>query len=443
MTDDTQTPAAPPATPPQLGPPPPWLQRWEIAAVLAVSLGASALYALLSFIGSLTAKQALSKQTTTLNGSLAPGRPLLDLFMQLLSITLSLAPVFLVFYLLARSGERPSSIGVDAREPGRDLARGIALAAVIGGSGLGLYLIAYHAGVELNVVAESLPDIWWRIPVLLLSAAQNAISEEVIMIGYLLSRLDRLGVRPSRAILLSALLRSPVPGRRRVLRQRRHGPDLRLPLPPLGPGHAADHRALPDRRGDLRRLRAAGRPRVLAAPPMSVLERLWDRVSGSQPLPPAWVVGLTALLARPADRPRPGAHRGGRLRDAVTARRGRRVAAGRAAPDRDALAGPGAAGRDVPGHPQPVRRAGRAGHRGRRVRGELLRLARRAGRVRLPGRLVPAVRRAAPGGRAGPRLDRVFGPAPAVAVSITTGRLRRRPAGPADRRPGRVLDHAV
>src|SRR5215510_4543131 len=205
MTDDTQTPAAPPATPPELGPPPPWLQRWEIAAVLAVSLGASALYALLSFIGSLTAKQSLSHQTATLNGSLAPGRPLLDLFSQLLNITLSLAPVFLVFYLLARSGERPSSIGVDAREPGRDLARGTALAAVIGGTGLGL--IAYHAGVELNVVAESLPDIWWRFPVLLLSAAQNAISEEVIMIGYLLSRLDRLGVRPSRAIVLSALIR--------------------------------------------------------------------------------------------------------------------------------------------------------------------------------------------------------------------------------------------
>ena len=32
-------------------------------------------------------------------------------FMQLLNITLSLAPVLLVFYLLARAGERPSSIG--------------------------------------------------------------------------------------------------------------------------------------------------------------------------------------------------------------------------------------------------------------------------------------------------------------------------------------------
>ncbi len=146
------------------------LQRWEIVCVFAVSLGASGLYALVQFIGSLTAHQSLGKQTAVLNGSLAPGRPLFDLTLQLLSITLALAPVLLVFYLLARAGEGPSAIGVDASQPGRDLARGAGLAALIGGSGLGLYLIAYHIGVELNVVAENLPDIWWRIPVLLLSA---------------------------------------------------------------------------------------------------------------------------------------------------------------------------------------------------------------------------------------------------------------------------------
>ena len=217
MTDETSTSSAVPRTGPLprpgpapsagLTPPTARLQRWEIVTVFAVSLGASGLYALFSFIGSVTAKQSLSKQTATLNGSLAPGRPLLDLSMQLLNITLSLAPVLLVFYLLARAGERPSSIGLDARQPVRDLARGAVLAAVIGGSGLGLYLIAYHLGVELNVVAENLPNIWWRIPVLLLSAAQNATVEEVIVVGYLLSRLDRLGVRPSRAIVLSAVIR--------------------------------------------------------------------------------------------------------------------------------------------------------------------------------------------------------------------------------------------
>jgi membrane protease YdiL (CAAX protease family) len=183
------------------------LQWWEIVAVFSVSLGASGLYALVQYIGSLTAQASVSKQTATLNGSLAPGRPLLDLFLQLLNVTLSLAPVLLVFYLLARAGERPSSIGVDARQPGRDLLRGAVLAAVIGGSGLALYLIAYHIGVELNVVAENLPDVWWRIPVLLLSAFQNAALEEVVVVGYLLTRLDKLGVRPSRAIAISAVIR--------------------------------------------------------------------------------------------------------------------------------------------------------------------------------------------------------------------------------------------
>jgi membrane protease YdiL (CAAX protease family) len=188
-------------------PPPPRLMRWEIVAVFAVSLGASGIYALVQYIGSLTAQQSLSKQAVVVHGTLAPGRPLLDLFLQLTNITLALAPVLLVLYLLARSGERASSIGLDASQPGQDVAWGAGLAALIGGAGLALYLIAFHAGIELNVVAENLPDVWWRFPVLVLSAAQNGIYEEVIVVGYLLSRLDMLGVKPGRAIALSAVIR--------------------------------------------------------------------------------------------------------------------------------------------------------------------------------------------------------------------------------------------
>ena len=47
------------------------LQWWEIAAVFAVSLGASGVYALVSFIGSLTAHQALSSQHVIINGTQA------------------------------------------------------------------------------------------------------------------------------------------------------------------------------------------------------------------------------------------------------------------------------------------------------------------------------------------------------------------------------------
>jgi membrane protease YdiL (CAAX protease family) len=182
------------------------LLRWEIIAVFAVSLGASGVYAFVSLIGSLTARHPLASQSVTLNGSQAPGRPLLDLFLQLVSLASNVAPVLLAFYLLARSGD-VKSIGVDRTQPRRDLLRGAALAALIGGSGLGLYFAAYKLGFALNVVAENEPNVWWRYPILLLSALQNGLLEEVLVTGYLLTRLRKLGVNPWGAVAISATLR--------------------------------------------------------------------------------------------------------------------------------------------------------------------------------------------------------------------------------------------
>jgi membrane protease YdiL (CAAX protease family) len=186
--------------------PPPAYLRWEIIAVFSVSLGASGLNALLSLIGSLLAKQSLSSQQALLVGSLSPNR-WFDLVLQLVSIAEALTPVLLVLYLMARSGEPPSVMGLDVSQPGRDLIRGAAIAAVIGGAGLGLYIAAFHLGVSLNIVPESLPNVWWRIPVLLLSAAHDGILEEILVIGYLLRRLDQLGWRPWQAIVAAAILR--------------------------------------------------------------------------------------------------------------------------------------------------------------------------------------------------------------------------------------------
>ena len=135
-----------------------------------------------------------------------PDRPLLDLSLQLVSIASGVAPVVLALYLLARAGDT-KSIGIDRTQPLRDFLRGAGLAALIGGSGLGLYFIAYKSGIALNVVAESEPDVWWRYPVLLLNAFQNGLLEEVLVTGYLLTRLRKLGVRPANAIAISATLR--------------------------------------------------------------------------------------------------------------------------------------------------------------------------------------------------------------------------------------------
>jgi membrane protease YdiL (CAAX protease family) len=186
--------------------PPARLLRWEIFAVFAVSLGASGLNALLDLIGSLLAPQSLGSQQALLVGSRAANH-WLDLALQLAAIAEALTPVVLVLYLMARSGEPPSAIGLDATQPVSDTLWGALLAAVIGGTGLALYLTAFHLGISLNVVPESLPAVWWRIPVLILSAAHDGILEEILVIGYLLRRLDQLGWTPWKAILFSAVLR--------------------------------------------------------------------------------------------------------------------------------------------------------------------------------------------------------------------------------------------
>ncbi len=181
--------------------------RSETLLVLGLSLGASALSALISFIGELTKPGPLRKQAARLVVSAAPGRPWLDLAWQLFGIATALVPVALVAHFLAREGAGTRVIGFDLRRPRRDLAWGALLAAGIGGTGLAFYLGARAAGVNLTVVPESLPHVWWRIPVLIAAAVQNAVLEEVVVVGYLLRRLDQLGWRPGASLAASAVLR--------------------------------------------------------------------------------------------------------------------------------------------------------------------------------------------------------------------------------------------
>ncbi|HEX6870990.1 MAG TPA: hypothetical protein VF163_07830, partial [Micromonosporaceae bacterium] len=76
--------------------------RHEILLVLGVSLGASAVYSVVSLIAKLTAPVPLAQQTTALNPSHAPGRPWLDLTYQLLGVFFSIVPVLLAVHLLNR-----------------------------------------------------------------------------------------------------------------------------------------------------------------------------------------------------------------------------------------------------------------------------------------------------------------------------------------------------
>jgi membrane protease YdiL (CAAX protease family) len=179
----------------------------EIGIVLGLSLGASALYSIVAIINRLTRDQTLSSQTATLNTSLSE-RPWFDLIYQVMAVFFDLMPVALVGYLLW-STTRPhlARLGIDFTRAGRQALGGVALAAAIGIPGLGFYLLSRVVGISVNVVPTALDTYWWTVPVLILSAVRAGVTEEVIVVGYLYSRLRDLGWGKWRIIVASALLR--------------------------------------------------------------------------------------------------------------------------------------------------------------------------------------------------------------------------------------------
>lgn len=174
--------------------------RAEVWIVLGLTLGQSAIYALLSLSIKLSG-DGLRTSTATLNESRSDTE-WLDLTLQLLGIGFALVPVALALYLL-----HGKPIGLDRNQPARDLGTGAVLAGVVGIPGLGLYFAGRALGITAEVVPSGLADHWWTVPVLLLAALQNALLEEVVGIGYLLTRLKQLAWGPGAAIAASAALR--------------------------------------------------------------------------------------------------------------------------------------------------------------------------------------------------------------------------------------------
>lgn len=179
----------------------------ELVVVFALSLGASAIYSIVSLLAKLTADNGLANQTATINRQLSD-REWLDFTYQFLGIALGLAPVALVLFLLWEKKRSPfNAIGLNFLQLGRDLGRGTWIAALIGIPGLGLYLISRQLGISAEVIPAALGEYWWTVPMLLFAAIRASLLEEAVAVGYLFNRLSHLGFSNKSQILLSALLR--------------------------------------------------------------------------------------------------------------------------------------------------------------------------------------------------------------------------------------------
>ncbi len=178
----------------------------EVLVVLTVTLGLSALRSALSLIDAVMQPVPLNQQQVALNAPAAQA-DLVDLALQLVRVLQLVGWGALGAYLLVRAGFALRTVGLDARRPGRDAVGAAGLAAVIGVPGLGLYLVARALGVSVTIAPSLLDDTWWRLPVLVASAAANSWAEELVMVAFLLTRLRQLGWSENRSLLAQAVLR--------------------------------------------------------------------------------------------------------------------------------------------------------------------------------------------------------------------------------------------
>ncbi|TFB17554.1 CPBP family intramembrane metalloprotease [Microbacterium sp. 3H14] len=181
---------------------------WEIAIVLALGLGQSAVYAIVQLVYRLTDEVPIADQVAKLNPSRSD-REIFDLIYQVLAIGFSLIPVVLVCFLLWQS-RRPhlARLGLDGTRSGRDVGRGILLVLAIGIPGLGLYLAGRALGLTVAIDPAGIDAYWWTVPVLLLAAARASLQEEFVLLGYLFTRLRQLGWSPWTIIVSTAVLRA-------------------------------------------------------------------------------------------------------------------------------------------------------------------------------------------------------------------------------------------
>jgi membrane protease YdiL (CAAX protease family) len=143
--------------------------------------------------------------------TVVPGHPVENLILGVFSYLAVGAVVPLALMLLARTGQRPADLGLGIPRWRRDLWPGLGLAA--GGYVVTILvtlpfrtLMTQHSGLFSQIPVGHVPRYYIIYGVAV--SAITAVTEETLVSGYLLTRLEQFGWSPQRALLLSLTLRT-------------------------------------------------------------------------------------------------------------------------------------------------------------------------------------------------------------------------------------------
>jgi len=205
-----------PVAVPSMAPPPPVTIRveeasrrslvWETRFVLLAFLIPGVSSAVVLLVRHIQGVPDIRQFTTTV-----PGHPLSNLILGILSYLAVAAMVPLVLLLLTRTGQRPSSLGLGWPRFGADIWPAIGLVAL---SYLAEYVLLIpfvffikdHSKIINTTVLGHVPAYY--VIYALTTSATTAIAEEMIVNGYLITRLEQFGWTPQRALILSLTLRT-------------------------------------------------------------------------------------------------------------------------------------------------------------------------------------------------------------------------------------------
>jgi membrane protease YdiL (CAAX protease family) len=141
--------------------------------------------------------------------TIVSGHPLENLILGVINYLEVGAVVPLALLLLSRTGQRPAGFGLTRPWASRDLWPGIGLA----GAGIGVSFLASFLLLPLersslfnNIPIGHVPHYYVVYGIAI--SATTAITEETLVSGYLLTRLEQLGWDPRWALVLSLILRT-------------------------------------------------------------------------------------------------------------------------------------------------------------------------------------------------------------------------------------------